>query len=106
MSTSVATALGWPNNQFNSSNVNWGVITASLPVVNQLPGLISAGISNATVYDTPQTSPLLGTAAVNATTITSHCTLLSNVTYNKTSAAIILDGYLDDPIFLTPPCMS
>jgi len=80
MSTSVSTALGWPDNQSNSSNVNWGPITASLPVVNQLPGLISAGISNNTVYNTPQTSPTLGTIVVNATMLTSHCTLLQNVT--------------------------
>jgi hypothetical protein len=80
MSTSVPTALGWQDN-LASDNVNWGAITASLPVVNQFPGLAFAGLSGATIYDIPKTSSIAGNATVNATTITSHCGLLSNVTY-------------------------
>jgi hypothetical protein len=83
MSTSVPTALGWQSNLFanTSETVNWGVITASLPVVNQLPGLVSAGLSGTTLYDIPKTSSIIGNATVNATTITSHCGLLPNFTY-------------------------
>ncbi|KAJ8580341.1 hypothetical protein M405DRAFT_61577 [Rhizopogon salebrosus TDB-379] len=83
MSTSVPTALGWQSNLLTntSESVNWGAITASLPVVNQLPGLVFAGLSGATLYDTPKTSSIVGNATVNATTITSHCGLLPNVTY-------------------------
>jgi hypothetical protein len=46
-----------------------------------LPGLVSAGLSGATLYDTPKTNSIVGNATVNATTITSHCGLLPNVTY-------------------------
>ena len=99
MSTSVATALGWTDSQINSSNVNWGEITTSLPVVSRLPGLIAAGISNTTVYDTAQTGDTTGTAAVNATTITSHCTLLQNINITHDMSSAI------DLSLLTPPCM-
>jgi hypothetical protein len=89
MSISVPTALGWQSNLLvnTSESVNWGAITASLPVVNQLPGLVSAGLSGATLYDIPKTSSIVGNATVNATTMTSHCGLLPNVTY--------LGGYRD-----------
>jgi hypothetical protein len=81
MTTSVPTALGWPDDVSGSlSTANWGAITASLPVVKQLPGLVSAGLSNVTIYDTPQTSPTVGNATVNATTITSRCGLIPNMT--------------------------
>jgi hypothetical protein len=104
MTTSVPTALGWQDNSLaNSStwNVNWGAITASLPVVNQLPGLVSAGLSNTTIYDTPQTISIAGNATVNATIITSHCGLLPNVTYSvNTSTASVLSTS-GDAVFMT-----
>ncbi|KAG1840624.1 hypothetical protein F4604DRAFT_1832186 [Suillus subluteus] len=89
MTTNVSTTLGWvdisdENITFNQSLVeNWGAITASLPVISQFPGLVSAGISNNTVYDIPQTSSVVGHATVNATTVTSSCGLLPNVTYSR-----------------------
>jgi hypothetical protein len=102
MATSVPTALGWPDDVSGLSTANWGTITASLPVVKQLPGLVSAGLSNATIYDTPQISPTVGSATVNATTITSRCGLIPNMTINEYST------YTGDNLILeatTPPCM-
>ncbi|KAG0696262.1 hypothetical protein DFH29DRAFT_1082968 [Suillus ampliporus] len=71
---------------YRSSNVNWKTITASLPVVNQLLGLVTAGLSNTTVYDTAQTSSVVGNATVNATTTTSCCGLIPNVTYSSNTS--------------------
>ncbi|KIK33838.1 hypothetical protein CY34DRAFT_110514 [Suillus luteus UH-Slu-Lm8-n1] len=96
MTTTVSTTLGWtditPGTLANWENVNWGVITASLPAISRFPGILSAGLSNNTVYDTLQTSSVVGHATVNATTITSNCGLLPNVTYiqnnNEASAPI------------------
>ncbi|KAG1744644.1 uncharacterized protein EDB91DRAFT_1246758 [Suillus paluster] len=86
MTTYVPTTLGWVDvstfsNLGQWSVANWGAITASLPVISQFPGLVMAGLSNNTVYDTMQTSSMVGNATVNATTVTSNCGLLPNVTY-------------------------
>jgi hypothetical protein len=108
ISISVPTALGWRDNLFNvSENVNWGTITASLPAVNQLPGLVSAGLSNNVIYDVPRTNSLVGNATVNATTITSHCGLLPNVTYSmntSTANAPIASGYFAIIAVASHPC--
>ncbi|KAG0691639.1 hypothetical protein DFH29DRAFT_1016108 [Suillus ampliporus] len=80
MVTSVPTTLGWPNDISYGSDMNWELMTASLPVVNHLPGLVTAGLSNTTLYDTIRTSSVGGNATVNATTITSCCGLLPNIT--------------------------
>ncbi|KAG0700866.1 hypothetical protein DFH29DRAFT_1000778 [Suillus ampliporus] len=86
MTTSVPTTLGWLDLSVPASDpksgINWGAMIASLPVVNQLPGLVSTGLSSATVYDIPQTNSIVGYATVNATTITSHCGLLPNISYS------------------------
>jgi hypothetical protein len=74
---------------------NWGAITASLPVISQFPGLVSVGLSNNTVYDISQMGSVVGHATVNATTITSSCGLLPNVTYSgndSTASAPFGDG--------------
>ncbi|KAG2127701.1 hypothetical protein DEU56DRAFT_915676 [Suillus clintonianus] len=96
MATSVPTRLGWLYDLSFSSDANWGSITASLPVINQLSGMVTPGLSNTTVYDTLKTSSVTGNAAVNATTITSHCGLLPNVTYSSNnsfaSAPFSMDG--------------
>ncbi|KAG2127697.1 hypothetical protein DEU56DRAFT_982687 [Suillus clintonianus] len=93
MATSVPTTLGWLNDLSINSGANWGSITASLPVINQLPGMVTPGLSNTTVYDTLKTNTVTGNATVNATTITSHCGLLPNVTYfANTSIAHIPTG--------------
>ena len=97
LATSVPTALGWRNDLLytSESNVNWGTITASLPVVDRLPGLVSAGIYNATVYDIPQINSTIGTAAVNATTISTQCGLLPG-----TASSQLINGSI------APPCAS
>ncbi|KAG1853175.1 hypothetical protein DFJ58DRAFT_745965 [Suillus subalutaceus] len=91
ISTSVPTTLAWLNNLPDASarvsgqtvyGVNWAAITASLLVLNQLPGVVSAGLSNTTIYDTPKTNAILGNAIVNATTITSRCGLPPNISYS------------------------
>ncbi|KAG0701862.1 hypothetical protein DFH29DRAFT_924757, partial [Suillus ampliporus] len=84
MATSVPATLGWPNDIPYGSDANWEFMTSSLPVVNRLPGLVTAGLSNTTLYDTIQTSSVGGNATVNATTITSCCGLLPNVTSRST----------------------
>ncbi|KAG1801312.1 hypothetical protein EV424DRAFT_1586047 [Suillus variegatus] len=81
MTTSVPTTLGWLNDSSYSSPTNLGLITISLPVVNQLTGLVSAGLANTTLYDTLKTNTIAGNATVNATTVTSRCGLIPNVTY-------------------------
>ncbi|KAG2342610.1 hypothetical protein BDR05DRAFT_963797 [Suillus weaverae] len=104
MTTHVSTTLGWLSVSGTDAVVwtppNWGAITTSLLVINQFPGLVSAGISNNTVYDTPQTSSVVGHATVNATTIASNCGLLPNVTYsrnNSTASAPLGNG---DTVFM------
>lgn len=93
MTTSVPTTLGWLDDSSYGSFANLGLITPSLPVVNHLTGLVSAGLSNTTLYDTLKSSAIAGNATVNATTITSHCGLIPNVTYSaNTSTAIVPFG--------------
>ncbi|KAG1840616.1 hypothetical protein F4604DRAFT_1831994 [Suillus subluteus] len=81
ITTNVSTTLGWVD--VSSTTENPVAITGSLPAISRFPGLVSAGISNNTVYDTLQTSSVVGRATVNATTITSSCGLLPNVTYSR-----------------------
>ncbi|KAG2064921.1 hypothetical protein BDR04DRAFT_1109348 [Suillus decipiens] len=93
MTTSVPTTLGWPDDSSYGSSANLGLITPSLPVVNHLTGLVSAGLSNTTLYDTLKTNAIAGNATVNATTVTSRCGLIPNVTYSaNTSTAIVPFG--------------
>ncbi|KAG1744344.1 hypothetical protein EDD22DRAFT_290739 [Suillus occidentalis] len=82
MTTTVSTTLGWIDIT-SGTLANWGTIAASLPAISRFPGIVYAGLSNDTVYDTLQTSSVAGHATVNATTITSHCGLLPNVTYTR-----------------------
>ncbi|KAG2105487.1 uncharacterized protein F5147DRAFT_241761 [Suillus discolor] len=89
MTTSVPTTQGWLNDSSYSSSTNLGLITLSLPVVNQLTGLVSAGLSNTTLYDTLKTNGMTGNATVNATTVTSHCGLIPNVTYSANNGELI-----------------
>ncbi|KAG0701860.1 hypothetical protein DFH29DRAFT_1049284 [Suillus ampliporus] len=88
MATSVPATLGWPNDISYDSDANWEFMTASLPVVNRLLELVTAGLSNTTLYDTIQTSSVGGNATVNATTITWHCGLLPNVTSSMQPTSI------------------
>ncbi|KAG1851716.1 hypothetical protein F4604DRAFT_1306758 [Suillus subluteus] len=123
MSTSVPTTLAWLNNLPDASDsvsvngqnvydVNWAAITASLLVLNQLPGVVSAGLSNTTIYDTPITNAILGNATVNATTITSRCGLLPNILYSLdnttgqpmiTGSSSVGNGTFIDFLPLNPP---
>ncbi|KAG2089818.1 hypothetical protein BD769DRAFT_419917 [Suillus cothurnatus] len=80
MTTNVFTTLGWVD---IPSSANLPAIAASLPVISRFPGLVPAGISNNTVYDTVQMSSVVGRATVNATTVISSCGLLPNVTYSR-----------------------
>ncbi|KIK40917.1 hypothetical protein CY34DRAFT_806710 [Suillus luteus UH-Slu-Lm8-n1] len=100
MPTNVSTTLGWVDVTGISNPVP---ITASLPAISQFPGLISAGLSNNTVYDTLQTSSAVGYATVNATTITSNCGLIPNVTYSPFVASALLgDGsFVDIAVYPT-----
>ncbi|KAG1848851.1 hypothetical protein C8R48DRAFT_778782 [Suillus tomentosus] len=104
-SSSVPTTLGWPDDSSYGNFTNLGPIAASLPVINHLTGLASAGLSNTTLYDTLILSgmltsydnlsngPVIGTSIVNATTVTSSCGLIPNVTYSaNTSTAIFSSG--------------
>ncbi|KAG1731025.1 hypothetical protein EDB19DRAFT_1831845 [Suillus lakei] len=103
MATSVSTTLGWPNDSMilNTPNVNWGSITASLPVVNQLPGLVSVGLSNTTVYDTPQTNSMAGHANVNTTTISSRCGFLPNITYSVDAGIVTVNSSIENGSFIS-----
>ncbi|KAG1810399.1 uncharacterized protein HD556DRAFT_51085 [Suillus plorans] len=93
MTTSVPTTLGWLDDSSYSYLTDLGPITTSLPVVNHLTGLVSAGLSNTTLYDTLKTTAIAGNATVNATTVTSSCGLVPNVTYSaNTSTAIVPFG--------------
>ncbi|KAG2039442.1 hypothetical protein BDR03DRAFT_980928 [Suillus americanus] len=93
MTTSVPTTLGWLDDSSYGSFANLGLITPSLPVVNHLTGLASAGLSNTTLYDTLKTNAIAGNATVNATTISSRCGVIPNVTYSaNTSTAIVPFG--------------
>lgn len=93
MTTSVPTTLGWLDDSSYGSFANLGLITPSLPVVNHLTGLASAGLSNTTLYDTLKTNAIAGNATVNTTMISSHCGVIPNVTYSaNTSTAIVPFG--------------
>jgi hypothetical protein len=111
MATNVSTTLGWvdiSNPYVPWADINWGTVTASLPAISQFPGIVSPGLSNSTVYDIPQTTSVVGLVTVNATTVTSSCGLIPNVTYyqnNNTAHASFGNGSV---LFLTisPPCTS
>ncbi|KAG1853197.1 hypothetical protein DFJ58DRAFT_745974 [Suillus subalutaceus] len=92
--TPVLTTQAWPTDwaSLNTVVANWAPIVASLPVVSQLPGLVSAGWSNNTVYDVPQTNSTTGSAAVNATTISSRCGLLPNITHSVNAGTVQVSG--------------
>ncbi|KAG1898897.1 uncharacterized protein F5891DRAFT_442831 [Suillus fuscotomentosus] len=93
MTTSVPTTLGWLDDSSYGSSTYLGPITTSLQVVNHLTGLVSAGLYNTTLYDTLTTTAIAGNATVNATTVTSSCGLVPNVTYSaNTSTAIVPFG--------------
>ncbi|KAG1774256.1 hypothetical protein EV702DRAFT_538635 [Suillus placidus] len=107
MTTRVSTTLGWVDVS-NPTVVewtieNWGAITASLPVISQFPGLVSTGLSSNTVYDIPRTSSVVGYATVNATTITSSCGLLPNVTYSWNNNAASAPSVNGSTISMTAP---
>ncbi|KAG1733529.1 hypothetical protein EDB19DRAFT_1911515 [Suillus lakei] len=99
MVTSVPTTLGWIDDESYNSGANWGFITPSIPVINQLPGLVTAGLSNTTVYDTPKTASIVGNATVNVTTITSRCGLLPNVAYSANTSTVIAPCTVDGTRF-------
>ncbi|KAG2143695.1 hypothetical protein DEU56DRAFT_900243 [Suillus clintonianus] len=98
MTTSVPTMLAWPYDSsiFGTYETNWASITASLPVVSQLSGLVSVGLSNATVYDTPYTNSVAGNATVDATTISSRCGLLPNLTYSADAGMLSVNSTIGD----------
>lgn len=103
--TNVSTTLGWVD--LTNFIFNPIPITASLPAISQFPGIVSPGLSNSTVYDIPQTTSVVGLVTVNATTVTSSCGLIPNVTYyqnNNTAHASFGNGSV---LFLTisPPWM-
>ncbi|KAG2757956.1 hypothetical protein P692DRAFT_20710186 [Suillus brevipes Sb2] len=110
MATNVSTTLGWvdiSNPYVPWADINWGTVTASLPAISQFSGIVSPGLSNSTVYDIPQTTSVVGLVTVNATTVTSSCGLIPNVTYsqnNNTAHASFGNGSV---LFLTisPPWM-
>ncbi|KAG2335793.1 hypothetical protein BDR05DRAFT_971422, partial [Suillus weaverae] len=107
MTTHVSTTLGWVDGSDSGTvgwtPLNWGSITTSLPVISRFSGLVSAGLSNNTVYDIPQTNSVVGHATVNATTIASNCGLLPNVTYslnNRTASVQFGNGHM---VFMSIP---
>ncbi|KAG2137890.1 uncharacterized protein EDB93DRAFT_755839 [Suillus bovinus] len=92
----MATTLGWPDDSSYGNSTNLGPIASSLPVVNDLTGLASAGLLNITLYDVIPGPPLydtMGFVSVNTTTLTSSCGLIPNVTYSaNTSTASFPTG--------------
>ncbi|KAG2739793.1 hypothetical protein P692DRAFT_20841016, partial [Suillus brevipes Sb2] len=107
MTTNVSTTLGWTDivwvTYVDFEDMNWGAITASLPVINRFPGVVSAGLSNNTVYDTLQTSSVVGHAMVNATVVTSSCGLLPNVTYTRNNSEAIAPYGNGNYVSMTAP---
>jgi hypothetical protein len=105
MPTNVSTTLGWVD---VTNVINPVPITASLPAISQFPGLVSAGLSGNTVYDTLQTSSAVGHATVNATTITSSCGLIPNVTYSQNDTRVIVPLGNESVlrVSVSPPCTS
>ncbi|KAG1786331.1 uncharacterized protein HD556DRAFT_1537271 [Suillus plorans] len=93
MTTLVPTTLGWLNDSSHGYLTDLGPITTSLPVVKHLTGLVSAGLSNTTLYDTLKRTAIAGNATVNATTVASSCGLVPNVTYSAdANTAIVPSG--------------
>lgn len=94
MATSVPTKRGWPNDwtNININSFDWASIGTSLPVVGKLPGLVSVGLSNNTIYDIPQTNSIAANATVSATTISSSCGLLPNITYSMGGGMISVNS--------------
>ncbi|KAG1848852.1 hypothetical protein C8R48DRAFT_392675 [Suillus tomentosus] len=92
ITTQVPTTLGWPNDLLYNDTLTLELqtITPSLQLINQLTGLVSAGLSNTTLYDTSEISDIAGHATVNATMVTSSCALIPNVTYSANTNKVIL----------------
>ncbi|KAG1898901.1 uncharacterized protein F5891DRAFT_1279268 [Suillus fuscotomentosus] len=88
------TTLGWPHDSSYGSFTNLGPIAASLPVINHLAELVFPGLSNTTLYDTLTynltNGYATGNVTVNATTVTSSCGLIPNVTYSANTSTAIL----------------
>ncbi|KAG1908917.1 uncharacterized protein F5891DRAFT_974202 [Suillus fuscotomentosus] len=114
VNASVPTTLGWPDDSSYGNFTNLGPIVASLPVISQLTGLASTGLANTTLYDTltlfsdsltPYDTPLIGSEAgivvVNATTVTSSCGLIPNVTYSANTSTAIFPFGQDSLVFNT-----
>ncbi|KAG2145429.1 uncharacterized protein EDB93DRAFT_503795 [Suillus bovinus] len=93
----MSTALGWPDDSSYGNFSHLGPIASSLPVVNDLTGLASTGLSNTTLYDTftVTINGTEGNATVNATTVTSSCGLIPNVTYSANTSTAIFPFGLD-----------
>lgn len=111
--TRVQMTRGWQLSQIDpglSVTLDWSLITASFPVVSQLFGLVSVGLSNSTVYDTTQTNSIVGHVNVSATTISSQCGLLPNITYSVDAGIVSVNSSIDNGTFIalsaSYPCTS
>ncbi|KIK44118.1 hypothetical protein CY34DRAFT_654490 [Suillus luteus UH-Slu-Lm8-n1] len=101
--TYVQMTQGWLLDQFDlgmSPSLDWSPITASFPVVSQLFGLVSVGLSNSTVYDTTQTNSIVGHVNVSATTISSQCGLLPNITYSVDAGIVNVNSSIDNGTYI------
>ncbi|KAH7920599.1 hypothetical protein BV22DRAFT_790915 [Leucogyrophana mollusca] len=98
ITTSVSTALGWPDNSWfsvaeyqtynSSSTTTWNAISSVAPFVANLSGISTAGLTGSTVYDVLALNGGTGNATVNATTVNVQCGVITGGAYNATSAVI------------------
>ncbi|KAH7908560.1 hypothetical protein BJ138DRAFT_1115739 [Hygrophoropsis aurantiaca] len=83
VTTSVSTAVGWPDSPTDYSAFDWSTIASLTPSAGNLTALGNAGLTNSTVYDVLLDSTGIGNTTVNATSVIANCALVSGVTYES-----------------------
>ncbi|KAG6377957.1 hypothetical protein JVT61DRAFT_14751 [Boletus reticuloceps] len=92
---SIQSSVTWPNSTV-LTNGSWAGPSEIVPPNTLLANMETVGLLNNTVYDIVNTTnPVLTTAVVNATSLTSGCGLVPNITYLSTNISTTLNFSVD-----------
>ncbi|KAH7920956.1 hypothetical protein BV22DRAFT_1132656 [Leucogyrophana mollusca] len=95
LTTSVPTAVGWPDPSVSFTGFNWSTIASLAPFVKNLSGFSNAGLANGTVYDVLLDSASgTGNTTVNATSVTTSCAVVSGWNYEPNGTYLYI--YTDE----------
>ncbi|KAF8439689.1 hypothetical protein L210DRAFT_3760707 [Boletus edulis BED1] len=92
---SIQSSVTWPNSTV-LTNGSWAGPSEIVPPNTLLANMETVGLLNNTVYDIVNTTnPAFTTAVVNATSLTSGCGLVPNITYFSTNISTTLNFSVD-----------